>query len=232
MASEPAIGGTFAWRFIPTFDSSSQYVERMTTEQEPLELARGTVGPSGPVVVLMVAGSVALGVAWGTLFRQIDPEVNVFGLFVLSLHIPGLVIVFAVLYLVAEMRARRVLCAVRVLQHQASRYGLDVRVWQERPGWASVDPQRFRVGDGRLWLDDVWWDASVVTVHRESISRWRRGVSMTVAGHQLWLSAVPKTDPAANALWGTIAIDRAFAEAVDAALRPMRSAQLSRDENS
>jgi len=42
---------------------------------------------------------------------------------------------------------------------------------------------------------------------------------MTVAGHPIRLSVFPKGEMAGIALWGAVAVDRAVADAVDAALR-------------
>lgn len=201
----------------------------MNAGQAPLDVVSTAVGSGRRAWNLtFVVGGVWLW-TWGA--HLDDVEVSVFGLFATPLNLwVGLVGYAAITLGYAELRASRVLSASRVLQHQAACGEVDVWVRQRQLG-SSVAPQRLRICDGQLWLDDTWWDASFVTVQRGLISRWRRGFPMTVAGHPVRLSVFPENDPVTIALWGAVAVDRALADAVATALRAPLPAPPARHED-
>jgi hypothetical protein len=201
----------------------------MNAEQAPLDLVSTAVGSTGRAfwLTFLVAGVWLL--TWANVVD--DVEVSVFGLFATPLNLwVGLVGYAPIILAFAELRASRVLSVSRVLQHQATSGGVDIWVRQRHLG-SSVAPQRLRICDGQLWLDDTWWDASLVTVQHGLISRWRRGFPMTVAGYPVRFSVFPADDPASFALWSAVAADRALADAVATALRAPLPAPPGRHED-
>lgn len=200
----------------------------MNAEQAPLDLVFIAVGSTRRAFSLTFFVAFIWGWTW---INLVEGEVSVFGLFAMPLNFLVGFVGYALIHSVCtELRAARVLSASRVLQHQAACGGVDVWV-HRRQSESSVAPQRLRISNGQMWLDDTWWHASVVTVQHGLIGRRRRGFPMNMAGHPVRLSVFRADDPASFALWGATAVDRAVAAAVDAALRARLPAPPARHED-